>query len=134
MSRLEAQPGGGARLYIAALGVLAPHRGAGLGAALLERALAACAGDAAIRAAALHVHAGDEEARGWYLKRGFEVRARIAGYYRRLDPPDALLLERRLNHSGGGSGGDGGGGGGNGGGAAAAAEGDAAADAAAGGG
>ncbi|GBF99159.1 N-alpha-acetyltransferase [Raphidocelis subcapitata] len=96
MCRLEAQPGGTARLYIISLGVLAPYRCLGIGSQLLQRSIAAAAEDPAITTAALHVHAGDEEAQGWYLARGFAVQERIANYYRRLSPPDAILMARRL--------------------------------------
>lgn len=46
------------------------------GSELLSRSLAACADDDAIAAAALHVHAGDEEAQAWYANRGFSVQVR----------------------------------------------------------
>ncbi|KIZ05363.1 hypothetical protein MNEG_2596 [Monoraphidium neglectum] len=96
MCRLEAQQGGGARLYIVSLGVLAPYRCMGIGSQLLARSLAACGGDPEITSAQLHVHCGDEEAQAWYAGRGFHVQERIPGYYKRLKPPDALLLSRAL--------------------------------------
>ncbi|KAI8470090.1 MAG: acyl-CoA N-acyltransferase [Monoraphidium minutum] len=106
MCRLEVK-GGGAQLYIVSLGVLAPYRGQGIASQLLARSLAACADDAAIASAALHVHSGDDEVQAWYAKRGFEVQERILGYYKRLRPPDALLLCRQLGGPGGGGGGGG---------------------------
>lgn len=107
MCRLEAQKSGEARLYIVSLGVLAPYRSLGIGSWLLERSLAACSGDPNVPEAALHVHAGDEEAQGWYLKRGFSIKERIPHYYKRLEPPDALLLTRRISQDHGVQAGDG---------------------------
>jgi ribosomal protein S18 acetylase RimI-like enzyme len=74
MCRLEALPGGQARLYVASLGVLAPYRNSGIGQKLLDLALAECAADPAITTAALHVHVSNDDAVAWYQKRGFAVK------------------------------------------------------------
>jgi len=93
-----AEGGGGpsARLYIMTLGVLAPHRGEGVGSALLRRALAECAGDEAIRYAYLHVHSGNEEAVRFYQRFDFQIHCTVPGYYRKLSPPDAVELRLTL--------------------------------------
>lgn len=49
------------------------------GSQLLQRSLAVCAEDPDIRSAELHVHCGDDDAQGWYAKRGFVVKVRAVG-------------------------------------------------------
>jgi len=39
---------------------------------------------------------GNDEAIAFYKKFGFEVQETIPGYYKKLDPPDAVLLVKRL--------------------------------------
>ena len=85
-----------ARMYVMTVGVTAPHRGAGLGTALLARALAGAAEDPAIGSAFLHVHVANTDAIAFYERLGFVRGETVRGYYRRLTPPDAALLERRL--------------------------------------
>ncbi|KAF6264442.1 acyl-CoA N-acyltransferase [Scenedesmus sp. NREL 46B-D3] len=96
LCRLEALPGGAAQLYIISLGVLAPCRGAGIGSQLLAASLASCEGDPAIKHALLHVHTGNTEALEFYRRKGFTVTETIAGYYKRIDPPDAAVLVKQL--------------------------------------
>lgn len=45
---------------------------------------------------ALKCQVNNEEAIRFYGRYGFEVAETIAGYYKRLDPPDAVLLRKRL--------------------------------------
>jgi hypothetical protein len=47
----------------------------------------------------------NEEAIKFYSRFGFEVAETIKGYYKRLDPPDAVLLRKQLQGCGGGGGG-----------------------------
>lgn len=94
--RLEAAPGG-PRRAIMTLGVLAPYRGGGIGSALLRRALAACAEVAPEAAEAyLHVQQGNDDALRFYARHGFEVGETVENYYRRIDPPHAVVLRLRL--------------------------------------
>ncbi|GFH28144.1 N-acetyltransferase domain-containing protein, partial [Haematococcus lacustris] len=86
-ARCEKQAGGGARLYIATLGVLAPYRGYGIGVA----------DDPAVETAAVHVQEDNEDALRFYRAAGFQVAETVKNYYPRLDPPDALLLIRKLH-------------------------------------
>ncbi|WIA28616.1 hypothetical protein OEZ86_011155 [Tetradesmus obliquus] len=96
LCRLEALPGGAAQLYIISLGVLAPFRGAGIGSQLLAASLACCEHDTAIQRATLHVHTANTEALEFYSRTGFTVTETIAGYYKRIDPPDAAVLVKQL--------------------------------------
>ncbi len=45
-----------------------------------------------VREVYLHVWVANEEAVSFYRRFGFEVGERLPGYYRRIDPPDALVL------------------------------------------
>lgn len=88
-------------LYIITLGVLAPHRGRGVGGALVRRCLAVVEeGLPEVRAAYLHVQTCNEEAMAFYERFGFERAEIIENYYRRIDPPHALVLRRRLGPPG----------------------------------
>jgi N-alpha-acetyltransferase 50 len=94
--RLENAPGGPV-LYIVTLGVLAPYRGGGLGSALLCRALSIVRSELPeVVAAALHVHVANEEAVRFYERHGFRQAEVVENYYRRLDPPHAVLLRLEL--------------------------------------
>ena len=61
---------------------------------------------APVRLPALQIN--NEEAIKFYSRFGFKVAETIQGYYKRLDPPDAVLLRKQLQ-GGSGGGGDGGG-------------------------
>ncbi|EFN58662.1 hypothetical protein CHLNCDRAFT_13632, partial [Chlorella variabilis] len=92
----------GPKLYILTLGVLAPYRGMGAGSALLERCLQHCAAQLPeVAEALLHVQTSNEEAMRFYGRYGFEVGETIPGYYKRLDPPDAVVLRKALQPGGG---------------------------------
>ncbi|GAA6041146.1 hypothetical protein JCM8097_004138 [Rhodosporidiobolus ruineniae] len=43
----------------------------------------------------LHVQVGNDEARKFWEKWGFEVKETVPGYYRKIEPRDAWLLERK---------------------------------------
>jgi hypothetical protein len=81
------------------LGILAPYRGLGIGAALLQRVLAAVEFDANICEAYLHVQTSNEEALRFYAKAGFDITDTIRNYYKRLEPPDCHVLTLRLPHA-----------------------------------
>ena len=38
----------------------------------------------------------NEEALGWYVRRGFEVGEKVEGYYRKLRPGGARVVKRRV--------------------------------------
>lgn len=56
-------------------------------------------------AALLPLQTSNEEAMRFYGRYGFEVGETIPGYYKRLDPPDAVVLRKALQPGGGGGGG-----------------------------
>ncbi|GFH25117.1 N-acetyltransferase domain-containing protein [Haematococcus lacustris] len=102
-ARCEKQAGGGARLYIATLGVLAPYRGYGIVVTGWQRRAgrgrqtAGAAEDPEVETAAVHVQEDNEDALRFYRAAGFQVAETVKNYYPRLDPPDALLLTRKLH-------------------------------------
>lgn len=66
------------------------------GSRLLEKCLSEASQDDNIKEAYLHVHTSNEEAIRFYTQFDFEVGDTISGYYKRLDPPDAVVLRRVL--------------------------------------
>lgn len=109
-------------VYIMTLGVLPAFRGKGVGSALLSSVIASVSSGAArpppseepsseecaaanceddyakCRDISLHVHSSSVEAERFYTRPslGFVVRSVAKGYYKRLDPPDALVLAKTL--------------------------------------
>lgn len=67
------------------------------GSRLLDRILANAAHDESISAAYLHVHVENEDAIGFYTQRGFLVGETVENYYRRINPPHAVILKKLLN-------------------------------------
>jgi ribosomal protein S18 acetylase RimI-like enzyme len=45
----------------------------------------------------LHVWAANDGAKRFYSRFGFAVGETVAGYYRRIDPPDAVVLRLAVN-------------------------------------
>ncbi|KDD74672.1 hypothetical protein H632_c1143p1 [Helicosporidium sp. ATCC 50920] len=85
------------QLYIITLGVLAPYRRCGIAAILLSTVLDYVRHELPeVSRAQLHVHTINTEAITLYRGAGFEAAEELPGYYRRLDPPDALLLRLKL--------------------------------------
>ena len=52
--------------------------------------------DSNITEAYLHVQSNNTEAMEFYAKCGFEIGETVHNYYRRLNPPDAVILKRIL--------------------------------------
>lgn len=74
------------------------HRGRGLGAALLDHALAWAAGSQQLTKISLAVYADNERAIALYRSRGFAVEGRRVGEYREGDAfRDDLLLARPVH-------------------------------------
>jgi len=88
----------GVKMYILTLGVLAPYRGMKVGTRLLQRSLSFLSTNLPeVTHAYLHVHTANQDAIDFYQKFGFEVEGGvIEKYYKRLDPPDAVLLVKRI--------------------------------------
>lgn len=97
--RLEKAEAGGARMHVLTLGVLAPYRDRGIGSKLLEHSLAEARKNPDVECAFLHVQVSNEGAIRFYQRHGFEVVETVAGYYKRLDPPDAVLLRHTFDRS-----------------------------------
>ncbi|CAI7744624.1 unnamed protein product [Closterium sp. NIES-53] len=91
----EAGSGGGVKVYIMTLGVLAPYRRLGIGSLLLQHVLSQCEAEGSgVREVYLHVQTNNEEAIAFYARFGFAITDTIKNYYRRLQPPDCYVLSR----------------------------------------
>jgi len=101
--RLEGDPapgGGGRRLYVTVLAVLAAYRGRGLGARLLGELADAAAARGDVAEVYAHVHVASD-ARAFYARAGFAPDAApVLGYYaahRHVPPPpDALVFRKAV--------------------------------------
>lgn len=105
----------GTNLYIQALHLLAPYRGNGIAAALLNsllydasksvdmtkvslRKISPLVKHYNIRTVSAHVHEMNDEALEWYVSRGFSVQpGTVEGYYRRLQPGGAKVVVLHLD-------------------------------------
>eukprot|EP00249_Psilotum_nudum_P005888 c19304_g1_i2 orf=421-945(-) len=94
--RLEKREGGGMKLYIMTLGILAPYRRLGIGSKLLKNTLDLCQQDPNIFEVFLHVQTNNEEAIALYRKFDFEIKEKIENYYTDIEPPDCYLLSKTL--------------------------------------
>lgn len=85
-------------LYIETLGVLSPYRGLGIATHLLNTITATIIQHHKhVTEIYAHVWEANEEALGWYLRRGFVVEKEVVeGYYRRLRPGAARVVRRRV--------------------------------------
>ena len=87
----------GPKLYIITLGVLAPYRGMGVGSRLVQRCLSIVQNELPeVIEAYLHVQINNDEAIEFYRKLNFEQGERIENYYRRIEPPHAVVLRKIL--------------------------------------
>lgn len=67
-----------------------------IGSRLLEQSLSEACQDSNIQEAYLHVQTNNEEAIRFYKQFGFVLGEVVANYYKRLNPPDAVILRRTL--------------------------------------
>lgn len=87
-------------LYIMTLGVLAPYRERGIGKQLLTHVLdlvhnsPSCADVVDVY---LHVQEGNEDALRFYRGYDFEVKEKLVGYYKRIEPADCLIVRKIIN-------------------------------------
>lgn len=86
-------------VYISTLATLSPYRGHGIADALLRRVLEIAVHEHEVRHATVHVWQESQEAKDWYLQRGFEEVRFEEGYYRRLKPSGAWFLRRTIQPS-----------------------------------
>lgn len=84
----------GPMLYLSTLVLLSPYRGYGIAAHMLDSLIRSAVQDYEITSVGAHVWEANEEGLEWYRKRGFRVVNREPGYYRRLNPPDAVVMLR----------------------------------------
>ena len=95
--RLELTPmKSAARLYLMTVGVYAPYRNGAIGTRLLRHALNEGSADSFIKDAYLHVHTPNTEAIAFYKRFGFVEDGVVNNYYKRLEPPDAVVLKLNL--------------------------------------
>lgn len=78
--------------YVMTFGLLARYRMRGIGEWMWKMMMEMYAD--CTKLMVLHVHVGNGTALKFYRKRGFVEQAVVKDYYRRLDPPDAVLLTR----------------------------------------
>eukprot|EP01087_Luapelamoeba_hula_P018435 TRINITY_DN5937_c1_g1_i1.p2 TRINITY_DN5937_c1_g1~~TRINITY_DN5937_c1_g1_i1.p2 ORF type:complete len:184 (+),score=25.55 TRINITY_DN5937_c1_g1_i1:186-737(+) len=83
----------GKSLYIMTLGVLAPYRSLGIGSRLLNYVLDLCA-TKGVDDVYLHVQVTNELGINFYKRFGFEVKEKIANYYKRIAPRDCFVLQK----------------------------------------
>ena len=89
----------GAKLYIMTLGVYAGRRDGKIGSRLLTHALNVASRDAFVKEAYLHVQTNNFQAFEFYERFGFEKGEVVKNYYKRIEPPDAVILRRDLGAS-----------------------------------
>eukprot|EP01026_Neomeris_dumetosa_P019917 TRINITY_DN1803_c0_g1_i1.p2 TRINITY_DN1803_c0_g1~~TRINITY_DN1803_c0_g1_i1.p2 ORF type:complete len:172 (+),score=16.19 TRINITY_DN1803_c0_g1_i1:87-602(+) len=93
--RIEKQ-GTKPKLYIMTLGVLAAYRNMGVGRRLLQRCLRIVQTDRNLEEVYLHVQVNNEKAISFYKHFDFEVCEKVENYYKKLDPPDAVILRKQF--------------------------------------
>ena len=90
------------KLYIQTLAVLSPYRHLGIATALLDAIISTVLTHYPllgmnVKEIYAHVWEANEEALGWYVKRGFELGGDVVeGYYRKLRPSGARVVRRRV--------------------------------------
>lgn len=87
------------QIYIQALCLLAPYRGYGAAATLLEAILSDKDGLRAWGVQGVYAHVWEEnaDALAWYQKRGFKQEGLVINYYRRLKPSGAWIVRLPLD-------------------------------------
>ena len=84
----------GPMLYLSTLVLLSPYRSYGIAAHMLDSLIRSAVDDYGITSVGAHVWEANEEGLQWYRKRGFREVSREVGYYRRLNPQDAVVMLR----------------------------------------
>lgn len=74
----------------------APYRNGAIGTRLLQHALNEGSTDPFIVDAYLHVQVSNDDAKAFYERFGFVTDHVVQNYYKRLDPPDAVILKLDL--------------------------------------
>merc|ERR1719272_994347 len=84
------------KVYIMTVGVLAPYRDNLIGSKLLWKIIEKCNEEAEVKQIYLHVQQGNDDAVNFYAKFGFEVGDEVKDYYKRIDPPHAIILYKNI--------------------------------------
>jgi ribosomal protein S18 acetylase RimI-like enzyme len=84
----------GPMLYLSTLVLLSPYRSYGIAAHMLDCLIRSAVDEYGITSVGAHVWEANEEGLKWYRKRGFREVSREVGYYRRLNPRDAVVMLR----------------------------------------
>ncbi|KAM0700609.1 hypothetical protein Q7P35_012330 [Cladosporium inversicolor] len=84
----------GPMLYLSTLVLLSPYRSYGIAAQMLDCLVRSAVDDYGITSVGAHVWVANEEGLQWYRKRGFREVSQEVGYYRRLNPQDAVVMLR----------------------------------------
>jgi ribosomal protein S18 acetylase RimI-like enzyme len=84
----------GPMLYLSTLVLLSPYRSYGIAAHMLDSLIRSAVDDYGITSVGAHVWEANGEGLQWYRKRGFREVSREVGYYRRLNPKDAVVMLR----------------------------------------
>lgn len=82
----------GPMLYLSTLVLLSPYRSYGIAAHMLDCLIRSAVDDYGITSVGAHVWEANEEGLQWYRKRGFREVSRELGYYRRLNPQNAVVM------------------------------------------
>lgn len=90
-------PGDRPQLYIATLGTLAPYRSHSIASSLLELITFRGIELYNVDCVTAHVWEAQDDVMEWYKKRDFEVVRKMPGYYKRLNPPDAVFMARHVS-------------------------------------
>ncbi|EME49214.1 hypothetical protein DOTSEDRAFT_40460 [Dothistroma septosporum NZE10] len=86
-------------LYLSTLVLLSPYRSHGIATHLLQILTKRAIEDHCISSVGAHVWVSNAEGRDWYRKRGFQEVSKENGYYRRLDPQDAVVMQKDIGPS-----------------------------------
>ena len=95
-ARVEPAEGSTFKVYIMTIGVLAPYRRLGIGKQLLEELMKTCTSQENCVEVYLHVQVNNQEAIDFYQKFGFSVGEVMKDYYKKIEPPDAVVLSKKL--------------------------------------
>lgn len=91
------------KVYIMTIAILAPYQRCGIGSELLAEVLQNITDVkkefhqyAKVKEVYLHVQEGRDDAVAFYKKHGFEEGETVQNYYKRADPPHAIILRKAL--------------------------------------
>lgn len=84
-------------LYLSTLVLLSPYRSHGIATHLLQTLTRRAIDDYGVASVGAHVWEANTDGLEWYRKRGFHEVGREVGYYRRLDPQDAVIMQRKVS-------------------------------------